>query len=243
MSLKFKLLCNFIHLIERRYDGVNTHTSLTGFCNRLYQQEDKFVEMVEKIPVEAILYLMAAFVKLADDVEHGRRPMHKFVPLELINTHKIAKRAEIMDLIMDRMIEEKKEERERAQRLMQTQIAYATTWAQQNMPSMFDTNNGPQPSINNSNASARSGMEYQKNDPAPFPEYEYEYEKNNMDDVEQTYEYKPNTQPTPTPVKRKRGRPKGSKNKPKQNNEEKVKRKPGRPKGSKNKSKQINLNK
>ena len=57
-SDKFKLLCSCISLIERRYDGKRSRLNLKGFCERINLRKPKYNEMVEKAPVEVILYLM-----------------------------------------------------------------------------------------------------------------------------------------------------------------------------------------
>ena len=205
MSAKFNLLCDLIGLIEKRYDGNRSRLNLQGFCDRLHQKKNKFVEMVDKSPVEVILYLMAVLVKLIDDIESGKNKTYNRPG----PTPRDSQKAKIVDMIMDRMIEEEREEQERVQRIMQAQISYAQAIAS-NLPQML--NQQPFPTTNNTNSPFQQ---------SPFQGF--------ATTTTQSSTYNPLSPPPnahflPKPIsqipprkktKRKPGRPKGSKNKPK----------------------------
>lgn len=244
MSAKFNLLCDVIGLIEKRYDGSRSRLNLRGYCDRLHQIRNKYIEMVEKAPVEVILYLMAVLAKLADDIEHGRNKSYENMgpsPKEL-------QKAKIVDMIMDRMIEEEKDERERAQKMMQTQIAYAQMVAA-NLPQMLNGQMGGQGTVNSFPGMA--GNPFQQ---PPFQQGfgpmggMYGFTTSTTTSTNQTpidnplspgksTAFLPKPKPTSneTLKKRKPGRPKGAKNKPKTGGSKKSSGKRGRPKGSKNK--------
>lgn len=132
---KFKLLCACIGLIERRYDGKRSRLNLNGFCDRINLRKDKYNEMVEKAPVEVILYLMGVLVKLIEDIENGRNRSFNTEKEEDATTDEDKER--ILNMVMDRMIQEEKEERQRQQQMMQAQVQYATMMAQNYLPGFF----------------------------------------------------------------------------------------------------------
>ena len=159
-SDKFKLLCSCIRLIERRYDGKRSRLNLKGFCDRINLRRGKYNEMVEKAPVEIILYLMGVLVKLIEDIENGRNK--SFYRDEDKKSSKSSneryeerdedattdeEKEKILNMVMDRMIQEEREERQRQQQLMQAQmqaqVQYATQMASAYLPGFFQGGNAP----------------------------------------------------------------------------------------------------
>jgi hypothetical protein len=138
-SDKFKLLCACINLIERRYDGKRSRLNLKGFCDRIHLRKQKYNEMVEKAPVEVILYLMGVLVKLIEDIENGKNKTFCREPEEDATTDEDKQR--ILNMVMDRMVQEEREDQQRRQQMMQEQIQgqiqYATQVASQYLPGFF----------------------------------------------------------------------------------------------------------
>lgn len=126
-SAKFKLLCCCIKMIERRYNGKRSRLNLTGFCDRIVLKKTKFNEMVDKAPVEVILYLMGVLVKLIEDIEDGNTSSLDNPDMEDEDLTTDEEKERIIMMVMDRMLQEEQEER---QRMIQAQVQYATSMAQ-----------------------------------------------------------------------------------------------------------------